>query len=81
MDQNNVIILGTVVCLDDFIIKLFQKHIILKLAAAKLQKKLLRSPGHLRIDRKFHIQYIFPDRTGKRLFKNVKIFKRLFFRQ
>ena len=58
MDQDNIIILGILICSDHLVIELLQKHIVFQLAVAQFQKELLRSAGHLRIDRKFHVQHV-----------------------
>ena len=81
MNQNNIIIFPIIIKIDNLLIKLVQKRIILKFTVPKSQKKLLGAAGSFLLQRELHIHQIFPDSSGKRLLKQIKIFKHFLLRE
>ena len=81
VDQNNIIILPIIIKINDFLIKLIQKRIVLKLTVPQTEQKLLSTAKRLLLQRKLHIHQILPNASGKRLFKQIKIFKHFFLRK
>ena len=81
MNEKDQIILTEIIRRDHTVIELSDKFLILQAGIAELQKKFLSAALQFLLKRKFHIQKILSDSSGKSLAENIKIFEHFFIRE
>ena len=73
VDEENEIVLPKVIVLDHLIVKLGHQHVVCEPAVLELHQELLGSALLLLLQRKAHIEEVFPDSAGQSPLEQIKI--------
>ena len=77
VDQDDIVIFSVIIRVDDPVIELVHKGVVLKFALPETEQEFLGAAFFFLFEGEFHIDKIFSYGSGKRFAENLKVFESL----